>query len=428
MRTYKDDDLFYDDRNNDSDVYGNPVTLTRDRFNDIMIDTLTRMGDKDPERVVDTGWDGEGFIERTFWDKKYDEMKYLSPRTFLEICNITLKNVTLKHTRSIKEKKRTSIVADYIRELRNHGDDMSDPDFHENPGRLSRDEFDRIMESTLRAMDDKDLERVIGEPEWDEEYERMKHFSYKQFLDICKADVRNYNQSKKEKKHTRTVADILKGSKLKDGTEIMNVLQGYCQVLQRYCRNNGCSDEALINMVSAAVQWAEWKEEGRKDDLAMGLNTILRGIAASVRSYVSNQKKSNRSYYNRELRNQKNSDMKTVNAISLKRTKIVGDSRETTVLERYCKRVGHPKTILRAMTADVERWHEYRAEGRKDETAMKLDKKIGKLKTAIKIEAGYEKGKEDDGTDPYLKETIEERGRQIAELLNQNKSKSIKSK
>ena len=33
-----------------------------------------------------------------------------------------------------------------------YGDDMVAPDVHGNPVRLSRDAFNRIMESTLRAM------------------------------------------------------------------------------------------------------------------------------------------------------------------------------------------------------------------------------------------------------------------------------------
>ncbi len=77
-----------------------------------------------------------------------------------------------------------------------YGDDMDDPDHHGNPVRLSREEFNHIMERTLRAMGDEDPERVIDQPEWDDEYDGMKYLTPNQCKSICKVGIKNYLKSK----------------------------------------------------------------------------------------------------------------------------------------------------------------------------------------------------------------------------------------
>ena len=66
----------------DEDPYGRRVRLSRDDFNRIMKYTLQSMGDKDPEVVE---YEPE-------WDEEYNEMKYLSPQQFQDVCEVGIKN------------------------------------------------------------------------------------------------------------------------------------------------------------------------------------------------------------------------------------------------------------------------------------------------------------------------------------------------
>jgi len=76
--------------------------------------------------------------------------------------------------------------------------------------------------------------------------------------------------------------------------------------------------------------------------------------------------------------------MKASHAISLKRSKKADGTKGSTILERYCAKVGHSDKVCEAMTQDVERWITYHEDKRTDEVAKQLDRKVGELKAAIK--------------------------------------------
>ena len=79
--------------------------------------------------------------------------------------------------------------------------------------------------------------------------------------------------------------------------------------------------------------------------------------------------------------------MKAKNAISMNRTTVTVDGKKidgTNVLERFCRDSSKTQAELEAMTGAVNKWHLFKAEGRKDEVAMKLDSIVSALKASIK--------------------------------------------